>query len=200
MKTIWKEYDEKIEANKTISEKIIRSMIKDRSRSRLAKMRRDYILQFVFFCAITMFCMACIIWNAFDYRYTLSYVPLVITTICLIIFQVLIVKQYRNSSKDLNNDNLLTSLQKIIFLHDRYMALGGKTGLFFMIAGALFPVARLPNLLETRGLMESIGISFIPVAFTIIAFFTARKLGAFKDRYGDRLKEDLKELEELNQL
>ena len=47
LKTDWQRYNQKLELSQRLNEQLIHSMLKERSRSRIAKIRRDNILYMV---------------------------------------------------------------------------------------------------------------------------------------------------------
>lgn len=196
LKAVWQQYNQRAEQSIILNEKIIRSMIKDRSRSLLNKMKREYILTFSYLALITAFCIACIIGNAFDYVHALSYLPLTAYTLCLILFLALMIKGYRIVTIQLTNANLKEALENVIRARKKQRELTGKVGLLIMCFGALFPFAQLPKILETKGWAEAVGLCLLPIAAIALIYFVAKKLGAFEDRHAGNLQETLDELTE----
>lgn len=197
LKTVWQQYSQRAEQSIFLNEKIILGMIKDRSRSLLDKMKREYVFTFIYLALITVFCILCLIENAFDYTNLLSYIPLSAYTICLVAFLLLMIKGYTIVNVSLTNANLKEALEAISAARKKQRAMVGKVGLLIMCFGALFPFAHLPKVLATKGWTEAIGLGMLPLAAIVVVYFIAKKLGAFKDRYAGKLQENLNEMEEV---
>jgi len=198
-KKTWQAYDQKLAATNLINEKIIRSMIKERSNSTLARIRRDSILTLVLMIAVSSFCGLSIIYNAFDYRYLLQYVPLTMIGIASGIFSVLLLREYAVAQMNLAKENLAQSLRSVLEQHKKFMSSNRKLGIVIISAGMLWPIGNMPQIIENKGLPTAIGLIVLTFSVQASLIFIARKAGAFKDRHGDRLRDLLKELEEFEQ-
>ena len=61
----------------------------------------------------------------------------------------------------------------------------------------LFPLSFLPPSIERLGFWPALAERMIPIAIVAGLLIIASKLGAFKERQGERFKNDLSELQEL---
>ena len=192
----WTAYDRKLASQKTLSEKLIVSMIRERSGSTLAVMGRKNLIMAALFLLYTVFFTACIAGNAFDYTHPLYYIPLVIQGITCFVFFMLLLNVYNNISKvQLSHEDLAGGLRKVIRVNDQHVAMGKKIWWGYFIAGILFPFTFLPRAVEHRGMAEAIGFTLIPVVIAGLLVLIAKKLHLFRDRNGELLKRNLHELE-----
>lgn len=196
LQSIWTAYDQKITIQQSLTEKMILSMIRDRSRSTLAVMSRKNILLACLFLFYTLFFTACILGNAFDYTHPAYYIPLVLQGISCCIFAVLLLNTY-SQIKQVNpaKENLSEALRKVIRVNDRHVLLSGRIWWGYFIAGVLFPFTFLPRMINSKGMGEAIGFMAILVVVIGGSLLAAKKLRLFRDSHGDRLKENLHELE-----
>ena len=67
LKSTWKAYDEKMLASQKLSERVVFMMLKDRSKSTLAKMERNLAFSGLIMSAVVHFLTAAISGNPFDY-------------------------------------------------------------------------------------------------------------------------------------
>lgn len=196
LQSIWTAYDQKITIQQSLTEKMILSMIRDRSRSTLAVMSRKNILLACLFLFYTLFFTACILGNAFDYSHPAYYIPLVLQGISCCIFAVLLLNTY-SQIKQVNpaKENLSEALRKVIRVNDRHVLLSGRIWWGYFIAGVLFPFTFLPRMIDSKGFWEAIGLMAILVLVIGALLVAAKKLQMFRDSHGAQLKENLHELE-----
>lgn len=199
LKTAWREYDRKIQLSHAINEKIILRMISDRSTSRLGKIRREYLLSFIYMFAMLALFMCIFIWNPFDYTHIFQYTPTALQSTCILITLILLFNGQRDLRVDINQSNLDASLKTIIAVYEKAEKLLRWSGVSLMVSGLLFPLSFLPKALKSSGLWQGLGLVFIQVAVIFTLYVIVIKLGFLKDKkkYATRFKEDLNELEEL---
>jgi len=104
LKATWQDYDQKLIATRTINEKIIMSMMREKSASTLSKMRRMCLHTILLMGVIIWFSSMSIIYNAFDYEYKLQFLPLILYVIVAVIFVVYHLRKYMHSKVDLYNE------------------------------------------------------------------------------------------------
>jgi hypothetical protein len=199
IKTVWKEYDRKLQASRIINEKIIVSMITERTTTRFSKVRRNYIMGLLWMFICLLFGFAVIFGNPFDYKYFIQYMPMIIYCICLVILMsALFVSYLRLQNITITHHNLDISLKKIIAVYVRPNKFLKYTLIIFLISQIfLFPLSFLPPNIERMGLWKALADRIIPVSISALMLFIAYKLGAFKDRHGKKFREDQRELQEL---
>ncbi|HEX5026126.1 MAG TPA: hypothetical protein VFV68_12680, partial [Agriterribacter sp.] len=200
LKTVWQEYDRKLQSAQSVNERIINSMIRERSHSRLARLRRENS----FLAALTLlwaflFC-AVLIGNPFDFRYVIQYVPTALLLFWAVASFSRLMIGYRILKADFEQPDLSRTLSKLIALYEKHNKSAGWVVLIMMLAGLLFSLSFLPAKIESAGLWPALGDTFAAMAIAALLYFIAYKLGVFKDRYGNKFKQDLEELEELKSM
>jgi len=196
LQTAWQALDKKWAAQKALSEKLVLSMISERSGSTLTAMGRKNLAMAALFLFYTVFFTACIVGNAFDYEQPLFYIPLFIEVITCFVFAVLLWKVYRNiNNVQLSRENLAAGLRKVISVNEQHLIMSRKIWWCYFIAGIAFPFTFLPRVIEHRGMTEALGLTAIPVVIISVLVLMIKKLSLFKDRKNDLLKKNLQELE-----
>ena len=199
LKTAWNRYDSKLANSQLLSEKIITSMISERSSSRFYKVKRNYTIGLAWMIACLGVGFAILLGNPFDYKLNIQYVPTVIYCVCLTILIVaLVLSLLHLKNINITHHNIDESLKKIIAVYERPGKFLKYTIIFFLFSQlVLFPLSFLPAGIERRGLWGALIERLIPIGVSAIMLWIAYKLGAFKERFGKKFKEDLSELEEL---
>lgn len=199
LKTAWKEYDRKLQSTQVINEKIIVSMITERSGSRFSKVRRQYMLGFAWMFICLTFGILIILTNPFDYRYTFQYIPMILFAIGLIIIMGGMSQAYLALQKiTITHNTIDEALKKIIAVYEKPKKFLHYTIVVFLFSQVfLFPLSFLPRSVETRGLWPALAECIIPISIAALMVFAAYKLGAFKERHVGKFREDLSELEAL---
>ena len=114
LKTDWQRYNQKLELSQRLNEQLIHSMLKERSRSRIAKIRRDNILYMVLMMMNLVILAAIFAGNPFDFKYLLQYIPYGILTIGVLMAMVSLFKSLQSFNVNLNHVNLDAFLKKTI--------------------------------------------------------------------------------------
>ena len=204
LKTAWQTYDTRLQLTHKLSDKLIISMIKEKSQSRLAKVKRHYLIGLFYIIALLCFSVAVLIGNPFDYTYILEYLPIALYALCL---AILIISMFNTNRKlqqvEINQSNLGTSLKQIASILEKYQKPGKLLGItlkLILSSIILFPLSFLPRKIDRMGFWEGSIETLIPVLIAAAMIFVAFKLGAFKERNGKRFEEYTKELEELKSL
>lgn len=133
IKEIWQVYDRKLTSTRLINEKMIKSIIREKSSSTLAKMRRNCLLTILWMSVVIWFSLMSIIHNAFDYQYKIQFLPLAIFIVAGVIFIVYLIKEYYNTKVDLYNNSIKDSLINILNLHEKLYATNEKSAFSFPI-------------------------------------------------------------------
>jgi len=198
LKIAWKEYDTKLQATQMLNERMITSMIGERSRSRISRAQRSYIAALVYMFAVLSFCIAVFFGNPFDFTYGYQYAIIGFFIVCILIFIISLITIILELRRiDIAQQNLDVSLKKIIWIYERPRKLVNRTGLVVLITTILFPLSFLPHSIQSHGVLMGIVLQVVPISLSILLIYGASKLGAFKDRFGEKFKEDLRELNEL---
>lgn len=198
LKSAWQVYDQKLQSSQAINEKIIMSMIKERSKSRVSRLRRENgLLSAVLFLELLLL-GAIFMGNPFDFKYTVQFVPYVFLVIGIIMALAVLLKNYKMLDVDINNANLSAFLKNIIGEYEKNKQAEKWFGIIILSSGCLTVLSFLPNKLDKKGLWPAIIDTAIPMIICLAIYFMAFKLGAFKNRKAEAFKEDLQELEELS--
>lgn len=197
LKPLWQEYDRKIKNSSSLNEKLISSMIRERSGQRLARFKKEHHF-FLLLMIVWIVCFsAVIIGNPFDFLYVVQYIPSALLLCWSAITFVRLLNAYKLFRINFTDPDLQRSLQNLVRMYGKY----GKTPswiIFLMMsAGLLFSFSFLPAKIITKGVWIAIGESLLASAIAFLIYFAAYKMGAFKDRYEDKFRQDLYELEEL---
>jgi|SRR5690606_20626136 len=196
--TVWQDYDRKLNASRIINEKIIRSMMREKSGSTLARMRRMCLFTIGLMLLIICFCTLSILYNAFDFEFSLQFLPLVIYILVAGLFILYLIRTYRGTQVDLYNDHLRGSLLKVIAVQEKFMAIHNKLVLVFFTAGFLYLFSASLVVFQNKGAVQGALALLVGTAITLGIYYGARQMGAFKDHYGIQLKNQLRELEEFD--
>lgn len=202
LKITWQSVDRRLQATRLINEKIIVSMITERSTVRFSTVRRQYIAGFVWMVICLGAGVAILLTNPFDYRFTIQYVPMGIFTVCLALLLIDMVRSFLALQRvTIHSKTISESLRQIIAIYERPKRILRYVVLTFIFSQVvLFPLSFLPKTIESRGLWFALAERLIPISIALILLFVAHKLGAFKERNVLKFKDDLNELDELNKM
>ena len=199
LKTDWQRYNQKLELSQRLNEQLIHSMLKERSRSRIAKIRRDNILYMVLMMMNLVILAAIFAGNPFDFKYLLQYIPYGILTIGVLMAMVSLFKSLQSFNVNLNHVNLDAFLKKTIeFEKNRKME--RWFGIIIVFAGVLTGLSFLPHKLQNKPLGQALIETAVSMGIAVGIYIIAFKLGAFKNRKKEGFENDLKELKELKAL
>ena len=200
LKTEWREYDQKLALSQRLNEQIIQSMLRERSRSRVAKIRRENILYLVLMLLNLVLLGAIFAGNPFDFKYDLQYIPFGILAAGVLIAIASLIKSLQSFNVDLNTVNLDHFLRKTIWEFEKNKKMQGRFGLLIFSSGMLTAFSFLPKKLEHKELWPALGETLLSMAITLAIYFIAYKLGAFKNRKKEGFENDLKELNNLKSI
>ncbi|MEJ7780607.1 MAG: hypothetical protein WKF68_13575 [Daejeonella sp.] len=199
LKTAWQEYDVKLQSTQLLTERIVTTMIRDRSDSRLSELRRTHFYGLIYMILMFIAGIAVLAGNPFDYKQIIEYIPMSIYTICIAILTAGMIRAYMVFSRvEINHDNLERSLKTIISVYEnpnKFFAHAVKMLIFS--STILFPLSFLPRKIEAVGLWPGIIDTLIPIFISVSMVFIAYKLGAFKERQAEKFKMDMEELNNL---
>ncbi len=202
LKTAWQLYDVKLQSTQALSQQIITSMIKERSQSRLSKIKSRYLVEILYLLAWFCVGIAVLVGNPFDYTQWIEYMPIAVYCGCMGLLINAMIQFHSNLQKvEIKHDTLETSLKKIISVVSSfekpksYNKWALKVLLFS--ASVLFPLSFLPKKIARIGLTGGITETLMVIALAVTLVFIAYKFGAFKQRSEQKFKEDLEELKQL---
>jgi len=202
LKTAWKEYDRKIESTREINERMLHSMISERSGSRFEGVKRRYRASMLWILICLTFSVLVITTNPFDYRYMFQYIPMAIFGVTLSVLFVDLARSYFTFQKiTLTQYNVGESLKRIIAVYEkprRFMRYLVIVFLFSQIV--LFPLSFLPDNIEQAELLPALSGRLIPIGIGALLLFIAVWLDMFKDTHAARFRDDLNELMSLKKM
>ena len=198
LKSAWQVYDQKLTFSQKINEKIVFSMIRERSNSRLSKMKREnsLLLLFMFFEFFVL--LAVLIGNPFDFVYLWQYIPFIFLLIGNLMAIVMLFKVYKMINVDITGIDLSSFLIRLIQSYERNKKAEGWFGAIMFVSGCLTVFSFLPHKLAQKTLSLALLDTLIPLLICILIYYFAFKLGAFKNKKSKEFKKDLQELQELS--
>ena len=200
LKTDWQRYNQKLELSQRLNEQLIHSMLKERSRSRIAKIRRDNILYMVLMMMNLVILAAIFAGNPFDFKYLLQYIPYGILTIGVLMAMVSLFKSQPSFNVNLNHVNLDAVLKKTIVEFEKNRKMERWFRMIIVFAGVLTGLSFLPHKLQNKPLGQALIETAVSMGIAVGIYIIAFKLGAFKNRKKEGFENDLKELKELKAL
>jgi hypothetical protein len=135
--------------------------------------------------------------NPFDFKYTVQYIPFGILTIGVFMAMYSLFKTLQRFNVNMNHVSLEHFLKATIEEFEKNKKMETWFGSIIFAAGTLTVFSFLPKKLENKGFWPALGETAISIAITLVIYFVAYKLGAFKNRKKEGFENDLKELEEL---
>ena len=200
IKTEWKQYSKKLEVSQRLNEHMILSMLKERSRSRVSKIRRNNTIYFVLMLLTLLFLAAIFAGNPFDFKYRLQYIPYGILSIGVLLAIISLVKSFKTFTTNINSVSLDNFLKRTIEEYDKNKKIERWFGVIIFSAGLLTAFSFLPKKLEHKEFWQAIGETAVSMLITIAIYFIAFKLGAFKNKNKGEFENDLKEWNELKNI
>lgn len=202
LKSAWQQYDIKLQSTQALSERLVTSMIKERSASRLSKVKRRFNLLTLYLTGWTIVGLCILIGNPFDYSKTIEFIPMSIYFICMLSLVItMAILSLKLHKTEINKDSLHSSVNKVITIVSEYekpaKLLRWALRLLIFSTTVLFPLSFLPRKIERLGMWGGIGDTLIAISISATLVFIAHKLGAFKDNKAEKFREDLRELDEL---
>lgn len=205
LKATWKQLDIKLQNTQLISNKIIVSMIRERSSSRLAKVKRRYLFLLLYLAIWLSVGVAVLAGNPFDYSMQLEFAPIFVYCACLSVLTLFLIKiNIDLQNVEVNQDSISISIKKIISIIEKYenpnQFLSWARRLLLVSTTVLFPLSFLPRKIARVGLQAGLIDTLIPILISAILVLVAYKFGAFQEKNADRFKEYLTDLNELKGL
>jgi hypothetical protein len=200
LKTAWKNYEQKITVSNRLNEQLILSMLKERSRSRIARIRQKNLFYLGWMILVLILLAAIFAGNPFDFKYEVQYIPygLLVAGVLLAVYKIL--RDLRRFDTDITNDGLSVFLKKTIDAYNKNKKVESWFGILLFSAGALTVFSFLPSKLEHKPLWQALTETFVMMLITVLIYVAAFRLGVFKNRDSDAFKNDWKELNELKSI
>jgi hypothetical protein len=200
LKTTWGIYDKKILSTQNITQKLIESMIKERSVSRVERLKKQYFSFFALLIVEAGFMLAILFGNPFDFKYQIQFLPFLLLLMGIIVAFINLTRYYEKISKSLIDKNIETFLNDILDFYEKNQKYEKWFGLILFSIGFLVPLSFLPPKIEKYGVLKGLLDTAIPMAISLVLYFLAFKMGAFKKRHKENFKSDLEEYNELKEM
>jgi hypothetical protein len=200
LKTTWGMYDKKILSTQSITQKIIESMIKERSLSRVERLKKQY---FGFFALLTVeagFMLAILFGNPFDFKYQIQFLPFLLLLMGIIVAFINLTQYYEKINTPIIDKNIGTFLNGILEFYEKNKTYEKWFGIILFSIGFLVPLSFFPPKIEKYGIQKALLDTSIPMLISLGLYFLAFKLGAFKKRHKENFKSDLEEFNELKSM
>ena len=198
LKSAWQVYDQKLTFSQKINEKIVFSMIRERSNSRLSKMKRENRLLMLFMFFEFFVLLAVFLGNPFDFVYLWQYIPFLFLLIGNLMAIVMLFKVYKMINVDITGIDLSSFLIRLIQSYEKNKKAEGWFGAIMFVSGCLTIFSFLPNKLAQKTLSLALLDTLIPLLICILIYYFAFKLGAFKNKKSEEFKRDLQELQQFS--
>ncbi|HYF30171.1 MAG TPA: hypothetical protein VD993_03530 [Chitinophagaceae bacterium] len=197
IKKEWQQFEQRLTLSQRLNEQLIMSMLKERSRSRVSKIRRDSSLYLLLMVINLGLITSIFIGNPFDFVYVFQYIPFGLLALGVVLAIISLVKTMRRFNVNLSNVSLDDFLKETILGYEKNKKIEGWFGLSMFCAGLLTVFSFLPKKLENKDLWTALGETAISLTITLVIYFIAFKAGAFKNKKREAFEQDLKELREL---
>lgn len=200
LKAEWQQLNIKLSASQRLNDELILSMLKERSRSRVEKVKKNNSLFLVLMIINLVVLFAILIGNPFDFQYTLQYVPYWFLVAGTLLTIASLLKTFKSLSIDINSASLDNFLRKTTAEYEKNKRLEKWFGRLILGAGLLTAFSFLPKKLEHKALLPALAETALSIIITLTIYFIAFKLGAFKDRNREGFRNDLEEWDRLKQI
>jgi hypothetical protein len=175
-------------------------MLKERSRSRVSKIRNENWLLLPFMIIELGFVVAIFMGNPFDFKYPLQFAPYGILAVGLMLAIATLIKTLLFFSNSINKSSLDIFLKKTIREYEKAEKMQGWFGILMLAGGISTIFSFLPKKLEHTTVWNAIAETGILILITLLLYFIAFKLGAFKNRKKKGFEDDLRELNDLKSI
>ncbi len=200
LKTAWIEYDQKLSISNRINEEILLAMIKDRSVSRISKIRTTNIMLLIWLFVVLTFIIAMFVGNPFDFKYNWQFIPYFVVGLGVIAAISSIFATLSKFDVNLSTKNISGFLTKIIEGYEKNRKMETWFGAILFTAGALTVFSFLPKKLENKPFWSALGETGLMLLITLSIYFLAMKSGVFKNKSKEGFENDLAELNQLKAL
>lgn len=202
LKGAWTAYDDQLKSTKEIEDQVIAGMIRKRSISTVATIKKSYLYG-IYFCCFYILAFALLnIGNPFDYTHDFEQIPIgAILGALILIFVMLLGARYNMKRLEIPGQSLLTYLENVIKEYRRTQKLLlWIVGIILFSASVLFPLTFLSRKIAKSGLwfglIDTFSLLIIAMVLNVIYHVIAKRKGV-EERSWWSFKVIIKELEEL---
>lgn len=198
LKTAWQEYDSRLSATEEINQKVIVSMIRERSVSRIARIRRSYTGMICLFLFYVVCLTGCFFGNPFDYSFPAQYLPLAALTLSCVVMAVFLVRARIALKKiSLDRQNLQEALLQVIAVYVKYRKSFKYTIIMTFCSSIMLSLSRIIVRIPESGISAAIFSILSFCAMLVFSYYYARKKPEWPN-LGEEEKGLRADIEELN--
>jgi hypothetical protein len=197
VKTEWQEYNKKLALSQRLNEQLLISMLRERSRSRVSRIRRNNSIYMALMILNLALLAAIFAGNPFDFKYVIQYIPYGLLAIGVLMAIATLIKNFKNLDVNMNSISLDAFLKRTIAGYEKIKKMERWFGIMIFSSGVLTALSFLPKKLENKDLWPALGETALSMGITIIIYAIAVKAGVFKSRNREGFENDLQELNEL---
>ncbi|TCC97723.1 hypothetical protein [Pedobacter hiemivivus] len=201
LKTAWLEYDSRLQATEEINQKVIASMIRERSVSRIAGISRRYTGMICLFLFYTVCLAFCFFGNPFDYTSRAQYLPLAALTLSCIGMAIFLFRARLSLNEvSLDRQNLQEALLQIIAVYVKYRGFLKYTVMVTFFSSILLSFSRIITDIPKYGVWPAVFSVLVFCALIVFSFYYAGKKPNWPNLGEEEkgFRADLEELRELN--
>lgn len=200
LKKPWEDLDKKIRNAAFFNQKLVEHVISSRVTTTVDRVHRVTNFFYVVFGIEVVFLIAILVGNPFDFTFRIQFVPYLLL-LCGVILALMNLLRISRSIRRLSPASRIDQyLKGIVSVYDRNKRFERWFRLSFLSAGLLVPLSFLPQKIVRIGLSGALADIGIMISITMLFYFAAFKLGAFRNRNKEKLEAELAEFNELKAL
>lgn len=200
LKENWSNIETRVKASASISEKLIDAIIRSRVMTTMDKIQKRYAGFYVLLIVELVFLTALFVGNPFDFKYTIQYIPYILITIGVLIAFLNLISIHTSINRISAGISVGDYLKGVVSVYDRNKKFEKWFGTSLFAAALLVPFSFLPAKLDRMGAGNALLDTLIMITVSLVLFFVASKLGAFRNRNKEKLERDLSEWQQLKSL
>jgi hypothetical protein len=200
LKRSWDSLDRKIQQAASFNQKLVENIISSRVMTTVDKIKRLYAGFYTVLLVETVVLIAIILGNPFDFKFSVQFVPyfLLLTGVVIAFFNLVHIS---TSINRLSASSQIDQYVKgIVAIYDRNKRFEKWFGMILLSVGLLVPFSFLPQKMERMSIGGALIDTAIMISVSLVIYFLAFWLGAFKNPYKEKLEKDLADWNELKEL
>lgn len=202
LKGAWAAYDDQLKSTKEIDDQVIAGMIRKRSISTVATIKKSYLYGIYFCCFYILAFTLLNIGNPFDYTHDFDQIPIkAILGALILILVILLAARHTMKKLEVPGQSLLTYLENVIKQYRKTQKLLlWIVGIILFSASVLFPLSFLSRKIAKSGLwfglIDTFSLLILALVLNVIYHVIAKRRGIGARSWWS-FKVIIKELEEL---
>lgn len=193
----WVSLEARIKATAEINQKLVDSVIRSRVLTTVDRIRQQYAGFYLVLTIELVFLVAMFIGNPFDFKYQIQFVPYGFIFAGVGVAFVNLVLMHRSINKVSPNIPVGDYVRGIVDVYQRHQRFEKWFGSILFTIALFVPFSFLPQKLDRMTMAGALLDTFIMICVSLLLFWLAVRLGAFKNRHRAKLERDLLEWEEL---